>query len=219
MAQTHAESRPGFQADGDSTMDWLRQHARPLVIGAAVVAVAVAGIGFYRSFEGKKADRAEQALRQARGTYESGNLALAQTDLKKLVDRYSGTAAGAQGALLLAQTYYDAGKPAEGLKALEGVRGGELEAAVLAARAAGLQLQKKGTEAAQAYLEAAGKARTAPERLNYRADAARAYAAAGQTAQAAEIWRELEASGDPSLSAEARLRLGELTAKPITAAR
>ena len=52
------------------------------------------------------------------------------------------------------------------------------------------------------------------ERANQRARAARAYTTAGDTAKSRTIWAELASSSkNPSVAAEAKVRLGELSAK------
>ena len=51
-------------------------------------------------------------------------------------------------------------------------------------------------------------------RDGYRADAARALASAGKAAEAAKIWEELAKDPTSFYAAEARVRIGELTAKP-----
>jgi len=53
------------------------------------------------------------------------------------------------------------------------------------------------------------------ERANQKARAARAYSTAGDTAKSRTIWAELASSSkNPSVAAEAKVRLGELSAKP-----
>jgi predicted negative regulator of RcsB-dependent stress response len=217
MTKTGAEARPTLDLDegAEGLMDWVRANGKPLAIGVVAVAAVIAIGGIWRSFERTKEERGERALRQARQSYESGNLSLATSDLRKLVERYGGTQAGVRGSLLLAQALYDAGKPDSGLKALEGVSGGgPFGAAVEGMRAAGYEQQSKFDQAAQSYLEASKKAEATSEQAAYKADAARAYKAGGKNAEAEKLWRELSTSPDQSLATEALMRLGEVSAAP-----
>ncbi len=65
------------------------------------------------------------------------------------------------------------------------------------------------------YEQAASAATTDLAKAGYQADAARAYAAAGNSEAAKRIWTAMAADETSPLSGEARVRLGELTVKPI----
>ncbi|MGH7713261.1 MAG: tetratricopeptide repeat protein [Gemmatimonadaceae bacterium] len=205
--------------EGSAFFDWIRAHSRlAAYAGVAIVAVAVATYMWRRS-DAIKQERAEQALLSAARTFSSGNLPLAQSDLEKVVARYGSTTAGAQARLLLAQILYDQNKVDSGLKVLDGVGsgpGGAFAASVHALRAGGLEQQSQSAAAAAEYERAAAASRGAIERDSYRADAARAYTAAGDTAKALAIWRALAEDEESQVSSEAKLRVGELTAKPAT---
>jgi outer membrane PBP1 activator LpoA protein len=220
MAET-ASARPAagqMDDDGSSFLDWLRTHAKlATYIGVSAVAVAAA-VYMWRRSEAIKEERAEQALVGAAQTFAAGNLPLAQTDLQRLVARYGGTNAGTQARLLLAQILFDQQQVDSGLKVLENVgsgRGGAFAASVHALRGVGLEQASKPAEAAAEFERAASAARGDAERDAFRADAARAYALAGDKDKAAAIWRELASDESSAMNAEAKLRLGELTAKPI----
>ena len=153
--------------------------------------------------------RAEQSL-------QSGNAALATSDLQRVVSRYKGTGAGTQAALLLAQADYSAGKYQDGIKVLQSVSGeaGGAEAALQSLLGDGYSQLNKYTDAAKSYERAAQAAEFDTERSYYRAKAARSYMSAGNTAAARRLWAEL--SNDEkaqSVAAEARVRLAELDAK------
>jgi tetratricopeptide (TPR) repeat protein len=79
--------------------------------------------------------------------------------------------------------------------------------------AAGFEGAGKFADAAVHYRTAADLTRLDDERDVYLANAARAYQAAGNTAEAIAIWRRLVES-EGTQAAEARVRLGELTAEP-----
>jgi hypothetical protein len=187
-------------------------------VAVAVIVVAV-GAYMWRRSEAVKQARAEQQLVAAARTFSSGNLPLAQTDLERLVARYGSTTAGGQARMLIAQILFEQGKVDSGLKVLDRVGsgpGGAFTASVHALKAVGLEQTNKNAEAATEYERAAEASRGDIERDSYRADAARAYAAAGDTAKALAIWQALAADEQSPASGEAKLRIGELTAKPAT---
>ena len=216
-APAAAPARPAAAADrGLDIMEWLQVNSRIVGIGAAVIAVAAAGYWFYTRSQQIKMVNAERSLMQAEQSLQSGNAALATSDLQRVVTRYKGTGAGTQAAMLLAQTDYNAGKYQDGIKALEEIAGkaGGSEAAVQSLIGDGYSQLSKFSDAAKAYDRAAQAAEFDTERAYYRAKAARSYTTAGNTADAKRLWTEL--SDDPkaqSVAAEARVRLAELDAK------
>jgi predicted negative regulator of RcsB-dependent stress response len=200
----------------ESLIEWARVNSRTLSI-AGIVIVAVAAVGYlWRASADKKEVRASQALASAQAVVQSGNAALAQSDLQALLRRYGGTSAAVQAHMLLAQVHFGAGKVDEGLKELDAIRSPGLYAAsVHGLRAAGLEQAGKPAEAAKRYEEAATAASTTLAKAAYRSDAARAYKAAGDTAAAKRIWESMAADDSNPLAGEARVRLGELSIKPI----
>ncbi|HEX6314269.1 MAG TPA: tetratricopeptide repeat protein [Gemmatimonadaceae bacterium] len=200
---------------GESLVEWFRRNSRQLAIGAMAVA-AIAAIAFlWRASAVKKEMRASEALAAAQMVVQSGNAALAQSDLQALIRRYDGTSSAIQGRMLLAQVYFSQGKTDEGLRELDAIDSPGLYAAsVHGLRGAGLEQAGKPAEAAAAYEEASEAADTPGAKANYRADAARAYLAAGNTEAAKRIWTELASDDTSPLSGEAKVRLGELNAKP-----
>ena len=216
MTRTGAEGRPALEERAESIGEWMRLHTREVTIGAVLIAAIAGGGWLFSRSRTIKADRAESALSAAQQSVATGNLPLAQSDLQKLVVRYEGTSAADRGRLLLAQLLFDAGKIDSGLTVLSrGGNDGPLVAALHAMRGAGLEQKKEFAQAAERYLEAARLARVPAERDGYRGDAARAYALGGNKAEAQKIWTELAADDRSPMSAEARVRLGELTAKTI----
>jgi predicted negative regulator of RcsB-dependent stress response len=202
--------------DGLDIMEWVQVNSRLLGGAAAVVAVAAAGYWFYVRSQQIKTINAERSLIQAEQSLQSGNAALATSDLQRVVSRYKGTGAGAQAAMLLAQTLYGANKYQEGIKALEEISGhaGGSEAAVQSLMGDGFSQMNKTGDAAKAYERAAQAAEFDNERAYYRAKAARSYAAAGNTAEARRLWTQLSTDEKAqSVAAEARIRLAELDAK------
>src|SRR5881275_2586975 len=108
---------------GFDFMDWFQINSRYIGIGAVVVAVAAAGYWFYLRSQQIKTVNAERSLMQAEQSLQSGNTALATSDLQRVATRYKGTSAGTEAAMLLAQTDYNTGKYQDGVKVLEEVSG------------------------------------------------------------------------------------------------
>ena len=218
MTRTGAAARPPLEARTATLMDWTYSHIKELGIATAVLAAALAGVWLYRSNQAQKAAGAERALVDAARSYYTGNLPLAQSDLQKVVTRFEGTAGAVQSAMLLAQVLYDQGKHAEGVAQLERVvNDGAAEpfrTSIRALIAAGYEGQAKHKEAAQQYEQAASIAAFAAEKHVMRANAARSYQAAGDTATAKRIWGELADDPMNPVAGEARVRLGELSATP-----
>ena len=213
MTKTGAAAGPAYDDRAESAMDWAREKARP--IGIAVLAAAVVLIGWmlFRQYQNRRADAADAALNRARQSFSQGNLPLAQTDLRRVISGFAGSAAGSQATLLLAQAYYQQGKADSGLKVLADGRPARTdEAAFEAMKGAGFEQKKEYAQAAERYRAAANlvDARIAKDR--YLADAARALTSAGNKAEAAKIWSSLAADNTSTFSAEARVRLGELVA-------
>jgi predicted negative regulator of RcsB-dependent stress response len=202
----------------DSLLGSLQLHSKK-ILAAAVGLAAIAGAAYlYNASEATKGVAAERAYYQAQQSVAAGNLPLATTDMRKAADRFRGTAAGNQAALTLAQLLYDQGKFAEGVAAAERVspETDTQRASKEALVAAGLEGQRKFAEAAARYRAAAGATKLASEKAALRASEARALTAAGKPAEARAIWTELSADPASTLADEAKIRLGELTAKPAS---
>jgi predicted negative regulator of RcsB-dependent stress response len=197
-------------------LEWARANSSKLSIGGIII-VAVAAFGLlWRASADKKEIRASQALASAQAVAQSGNAALAQSDLQALLRRYGGTSAAIQARMLLAQVHFGQGKVDEGLKELDAIGSGGLYAAsVHGLKAAGLEQAGKPADAAAHYEQAAAAASTPLSKSAYRSDAARAYLAAGNRDAAKRIWEAMAADDSSPLSGEARVRLGELNTKPI----
>lgn len=203
----------------ESMADWFQQHGQKLVLGVIALAAVVGGGWFYNRSQDLKNERAERAYFTAQRALASGNLPLAESDLKKMVTRYEGTNGAIQGRLLLARTLYEQNKYQEGIQQLleaEDEIGGSAEFGSSAhlVLAAGYEQLKKFAEAAAQYEKAAKVARFDADRQRYESFAARAYLAAGRPADAKRLWTPLAADSKSVVAGEARVRLGEMTAKP-----
>jgi predicted negative regulator of RcsB-dependent stress response len=201
---------------GETLMEWARANSSKLSIGGIVV-LALAAVGLlWRASTEKKEVRASQALASAQAVVQSGNAALAQSDLQALLRRYGGTSAAIQAHLLLAQVHFNQGKVDDGLRELNEIKAPGLYAAsVHALKAAGLEQGGKPAEAAAEYEKASEAATTPVSKASYRSDAARAYLAAGNRDAARKIWESMATDDSNPLAGEAKVRIGELNAKPI----
>ncbi len=208
-----------YGSDDESIGDWLILHKRAVSWAAIAVAVVLGGFWFYQRSQSIKAQRAESAYFQARQAAAAGNLPLAVSDLQKVVTRYEGTPAGTQAAISLAQALYLQKKFKEGIAALkksESKASDEFMASIHVVEAAGYEELKDFVAAAEQYNLAAKATEFPVDRAKYQAAAAREYMVAGKTEDAKRIWTELAKDDTKPEAAEARVRLGELTAKPVT---
>jgi len=197
---------------------WAQRYSKVITAIAVALIVGLAAWMFYGRSQAIKHRRAEESLGRAAQSLGSGNIPLAQSDLEKIMTRYSGTPAATQAAFLLAQTYYDEGKAQAGIDRLMKVRDGVgdfFEPSVEALIADGYDLLGKPVEAAKHYQVAAEKTDFEADRSMYRASAARVLQLSGDKAGALKIWTELAADPDNPVAGEARVRLGELTAQPF----
>ena len=219
MTTPNTTAKARYGADEDSITDWLILHKREVTWAVAVLALVALGIWYYERSQALKAQRAESQYFQARQAASAGNIPLAISDLQKVATRYEGTIGGTQAALTLAQTYYDQKKFKEGLAALKKVEDkapDEFKASVHVLEAAGYEELKDFVSAADQYKLAAHDTRFPADKAEYQAGAARDYMAAGKTDAARAIWAELAKDETGPAAAEARVRLGEVIAKPMS---
>lgn len=216
MTKTGDAAQPPLDLDSLSATELLQRYQRPLIIGAIVVAgLGVGGWLYKRSAEIQEV-RAAEALGQAEAAYSSGGIAGGQTELAKILTRYGSTAAGAQAAALSAQWYFEAGQVDSGLVQLDaGLAKApkHMKAGLLALRAAGKGAKGDAAGAALDFEAAAAAAQFKQERDQFLLQAAREHVAAGDLEKAKSIYGELAGREDSAHSVEARLRLGEITAK------
>jgi tetratricopeptide (TPR) repeat protein len=218
MTTPNVQAHKKYGADEESIAEWLKAHGRELTWTVIGLAVVVGGFWFYERSQSIKSQRAETAYFQARQAVEAGNLPLGVSDLQKVVTRYGGTAAGSQAALTLAQTLYDQGKFKEGVAALKKAEGdvpSEFRASVHVLEAAGYESLKDFAGAAEQYRQASIVTPFAADKAEYLASAARDYQSAGNLKAAIGIWQDLVKNENPAVAGEARVRLGELQAKPM----
>jgi predicted negative regulator of RcsB-dependent stress response len=214
MTSSNLASRQ--QGLDETISDWLTHNWRTVAIAAAVVVAAGGGIWLFDRSKAIKEENAEKAFFAAQQSAGSGNLDLARADLEKMVTRYSGTNAGTMGALLLAQIQYEQGKPADGVKTLTAAQSGApsvMKASIEGLIGAGLSQQGKEADAMGHYQKAADLS-VGNDKDGYLAEVARSAAAAGKPDEAKKIWTDIANRPDSPRAVEARVRLGELIAKP-----
>jgi predicted negative regulator of RcsB-dependent stress response len=202
---------------GRDLMDWLQVNSRLLGIAGAVVIVAVAGYWFYSRSRQIRMVNAERSLSLAQQSLGSGNTNLALSDLQKVAERYQGTSAGTEAALLLAGQHYEQGKFQDGINQLEKTlpKAGGSQATVQNLIGDGYAQMGKLADAAKAYERASEMSPYDSEKAYYKAKAARSYSSGGNVAAAKKLWTELAANDkSPSVAAEAKVRLAELSAQP-----
>jgi predicted negative regulator of RcsB-dependent stress response len=208
-----------FGADEESFAEWFMLHKREVSWAIIALAMVVLGYWYYQRSEALKAQRAETAYFQARQSAAAGNLPLAISDLKKVATRYDGTRAGAQASMTLAQALYQQQKFKEGIAALKNAETkapSDFRPSLHVLEAAGYEELKDFVAGAEQYKIAAKETRFPADKAQYQAAAARDYMAAGKTEDAKAIWTELAKEDTGPMAAEAKVRLGELLAKPMT---
>ncbi|MCU1338456.1 MAG: hypothetical protein JWO19_4037 [Bryobacterales bacterium] len=207
-------------ADEESFTEWLMLHKREVSWAIIALAIVVVGYWYYERSQALKAQRAETAYFQARQSAAVGNLPLAVSDLQKVATRYEGTRAGAQASMTLAQALFQQQKFKEGIVALkkaEAKAPADFRPSIHVLEAAGYEELKDFVAAAEQYKVAATETKFPADKAQYQAYAARDYMAAGKTEEAKAIWTELAKDETGPMAAEAKVRLGELLAKPMTA--
>lgn len=206
-------------ADEDSLTEWAILHKREVTWVVIALAVIVLGLWYYERSQTLRARRAETQYFQARQAAATGNVLLAASDLQKVATRYEGTRAGAQAALTAAQLMYEQKKYKEGIAALtkaEAKAPDDFKPSIHVLEAAGYEELKDFVSGAAQYKLAAAATRFPADKAQYQAAAARDYMAAGKTDEAKVIWTELAKDDTGPMASEAKVRLGEVTAKPMT---
>lgn len=205
------------QPKAESFLDWFRINSRLVSIGTVVVLAAAFGVWFYNRSVVLKNENADKKLLAAKQSVGSGNIPLAQTDLKKVADQYAGTSAGAEAGMLLAQLKLDQGDYPGAVATLKDLTArtpsGPYAASLRALLGDAYAQQGKPADAAAEYDRASQLTQMPNERALLLSKVGRAFAAAGNHDKARQAWEALAVQQDnAALAAEARIRLGELLA-------
>ena len=217
MAQaTRTTSVPAGLSDNpmENASDWARSNQRPILIAVGTIAVVALLIFGYRYNDRSTNEQAAAALTRAQLTAQQGPASTTTlAALNGVVQKYGKTSSGQQAALLLAQTHYEAGQYAEGVKALEGQVGSatsDFAASFEQMIAMGYEAQAKHDLAAEHFAKAAAASKFAQDKATYQAAQAHALMSAGKLDAAKALWQELSDREDPRFAQEAQVRLGEI---------
>jgi tetratricopeptide (TPR) repeat protein len=219
MTNPSIPAKQRFGADDESLTEWIMTHKREATWAIVALAIVILGFWYYERSQSIRAQRAEAQYFLARQSAAAGNLPLAISDLQKVASRYEGTRAGSEASLTLAQALYAQKKYKEGIAALQKAESkapADMKASIHVLEAGGYEEQKDFVAAAEQYKLAATATRFPAEKAQFQAAAARDYMAAGKTEEAKAIWTELAKDETGPIAAEAKVRLGEVIAKPIT---
>ena len=194
---------------------WAAAH-RQATTYAGVIVVLAAGLFWWNRLSTRRSEAiARDELLQARAAFESKNYPFAASELSKIAENYSGTMAASEATLLLGQARLLQGQAQQAVAVLEGFAPRAHRA--YRAQAYGLlgaayENLGRPVEAAAAYMSGAEAAELGFLEAQLLSDAARAYVAAGNTAQALEAYRRIVGTlGETPSAPEARVRIGELT--------
>jgi predicted negative regulator of RcsB-dependent stress response len=205
---------PVSQPKAESFLDWFSINSRMVSIGAAVVVVAALGFWFVKRTQMNETINSDRQLLMAKQSLQV-NEQLALADLKKVVDKYGDKPAGAEAGMLIATTQLDKGDYKAAVATLRDLAAKAGSASVTQVRTLlGDALTQAGqpAEAAAEYEKAAAGTDMVLEKAQIQAKEARAYAAAGKTAEARKLFEALANQSDfAAVSAEAKVRLGELS--------
>ncbi|HTD63070.1 MAG TPA: tetratricopeptide repeat protein [Gemmatimonadaceae bacterium] len=208
-------SRPTLEERTESLQEWARLYTRELSIAGVILVALIGVLWLYRYSSRQQLQRADAQLASPLRSLAAGNVPLAQTDLKRIITRFGGTPAATQASMILAETYYAQGKYIDGLSTLQTAPRSGASApfapGVEALIGDGYSEEAKYQDAATHYLAAASASPFPNDQAHFKANAARAYTNAADTAHAVAIWRELAKNDATPQAAEAHLRLGELT--------
>jgi len=215
MAAEAAPTPKKISLDDVDWAQWFAKHGRLISIVSGVVVALGLGVWWYTVSSARKESFASQALDQARGSAEAGNLPLAASDLNHVITDFSGTKAADEAAILLAQVRLLQGQPDIAVRGLQTFLSSShpdyVEGAAYNLLGAGLEQEGKPKDAGEAYRHAAEKARLDFLKATYLIDASRALAASGDSAGArAALAEVLDKYGRLDQAQEARVRMAEL---------
>lgn len=197
---------------------WVQANAKSILLGLGGAVLIAAGVLGYRYFSASKIAESSAALYAARMPLMEGKLPEAQAALQRVATKYSGTGAGQQATLLLAQALYDQKQYQGGITVLEKARGGasrEMEASIEGLMAGGYEGLGNLEKAAAAYGKAASVAMSPSEKKLYQTSQGRSLMLAGKLEDAKKIFTELAVDNASQYAQEARVRLGEIAGASV----
>ena len=217
-AAAPAKVAPEARDLGERFVEWLQQHRRQVILGLGSAAAITTIVVFVIAYQRNRESAAAEALDRARFASQSGNLALAASDLSRLMSGFQGTRAADEAAILLGQVRLIQEQPslaAEELRrALDDGLADQYRASAFSLLAAALENLGNMEGAGDAYLNAANATWYGLLTAQYLNDAGRAFSAAGDTGRAIAAYdRVLTEHAEAPSATEARVRLGELRAR------
>ena len=188
-----------------ASVGFFEEH-RKLLIGVAVgLLVIIVGAFAYNTWQNSRDREAAEMLGSILTTFEQGQLAEAldgtadTPGLIEIADRFGSTATGNLATFYAADALYQLGRFDEALKYFEShdAGGDILGASALAGQAAVHEQQGHNAEAAQLFRRAADAYDSPATTPDYLMSAGRNYEAAGDAAEAAEVYQQfLDDYGD-----------------------
>lgn len=221
MAQAPRSNSPSVSLSDDPLENlamWAQANAKSVFLGLGGAVLIAAGIIGYRYLSAAKIADSSAALYAAQIPLLDGKLPEAQAALQRVATKYSGTGAGQQATLLLAQALYDQKQYQGGISVLEKARGGasrEMQASMEGLIAGGYEGLGNLEKAGEAYGKAAAAAISASEKKLYQTSQGRSLMLAGKMEDAKKIFIELAADDASQYAQEARVRLGEIAGASV----
>ncbi|MDQ2668100.1 MAG: tetratricopeptide repeat protein, partial [Gemmatimonadota bacterium] len=167
------------QPRAESFVDWFHINSRLISVGAIVVVAIGFGMWFVQRTALNETISADKQLLTAKASLNSRNLPLAESDLKKVADKYPKRPAGVEAGLLLGQLRLEKGDYQGAASELEGlsskVSSGPGASAIRGLLGDAKAQLSKPADAAVEYEKAATLAEGPGEKSFWRAKAARAY--------------------------------------------
>ena len=156
----HSASSPDdvFVARAFEASSWASRNRQTVIIGAIVAAVAIVGILYYAHYRDSLRERAATEIVRVRATVQSGNSALAISELEKYLASFGGTPTAEEARLMLGQQYLLTGASDKAIATVEPIAGDKdtaegAQAAMLLAEA---YESAKNTERAEQVFLAVG---------------------------------------------------------------
>ena len=216
----HSDAAPDdvFIARALEASTWASRNRQTVIIGAIIIAVVTIGGLYYAHYRNSLKERAGTEIVRVRATAQSGNTALAITELEKYLASFGGTPSADEARLMLGQQYLLTGASDKAIATVEPLAGDEDTAEGAQASfllAAALESARNTERAEQVFLTLGEEAPFLFMKQDALDNAARLRLARGNAAGAVEVLERL-VEITPEVNPERdvfELRLGEARAK------
>lgn len=200
---------------------WVETHRNQVIGGVVAAVLIVAGFFVWRNMQASAGEAAARDYLSARQAYDSGNWALAASDLQRVVNQHGGTAYGDDAMFFLASAQYRSGQMEPAIQTLRDFldRHEDSGYADNARRLLVAAYQGLGQfdQAAEVYREAIEDARYEEVEVQLRGELADLYAAQNRRDLAADQYRQiLELEPEGPIADRARREYAELTVQPLS---